>query len=242
MPSATTIMEVRSISMPPNFSGSTTAVSPSSPDFLQDPARDSAAPDAGWRRRAARLPCCQNSSVVRAIARCSSVKSSGVKISSGALGSIRNAPPFGLGNRNCRGCHDFSLSVFENAGGALAAADAHRHHAVFYVAALHFTQDGGGEFRARATQRMSEGDGAAVEVERSRFSPASRITARACTAKASFNSMTRYRRASTGQRERFGNRHHRADAHDFRRHATDGETDESGHRLQPEFLRFLLAT
>ena len=32
----------------------------------------------------------------------------------------------------------------------------------------------------------------------------------------------------------FGNRHHRADAHDLRRHAADGEADEARLRLQAQ--------
>ncbi len=54
--------------------------------------------------------------------------------------------------------------IFENAGSALAAADAHGDHAVSRVFAMHFAQDGGGEFRAGAAQRMAERDGAAVGI------------------------------------------------------------------------------
>src|SRR5271154_2114939 len=96
---------------------------------------------------------CQNSSVVFAIARCSSVKSSGVKISSGALRSIRNAPPLVLGIATVVVAINLPLiQIFENPRGALSAADAHCHHAVFYAAALHFAQNGGGQFRPGAAQ------------------------------------------------------------------------------------------
>ena len=70
-------------------------------------------------------------------------------------------------------------------------------------------------------------------------SPAARITASACAAKASLSSITPMSSSfRPGEREGFGNRHHRTDAHDFRRHAGRGEADEAGLRLQAEFSRF----
>ncbi len=81
--------------------------------------------------------------------------------------------------------------IFENSSCALAAADAHGHHAVARVLALHFAQDGGGELRAGAAQRMPQRDRAAVDVDACPDrGPALRITASAWTAKASFNSIT----------------------------------------------------
>ena len=57
------------------------------------------------------------------------------------------------------------LQVFENAGRAHAAADAHRDHAVARVAALQFAQQGGRELGAGAAQRMPQRDRAAVDVD-----------------------------------------------------------------------------
>src|SRR5580658_8121749 len=102
---------------------------------------------------------CQNSSVVLAMARCSSVKSSGVKISSGALRSIRNAPPLVFGIATVVVAMTYLLvQVFKNPRGALSTADAHCDHAVFYAPALHLAQNCCGQFRAGAAQRMPQGD------------------------------------------------------------------------------------
>src|SRR5271163_4139098 len=90
----------------------------------------------------------QNSSVVRAIARCSSVKSSGEKSSSGDVGSIRNPPPLCFVGEIVEDAIGIVPSqVFENAGSALASADTHGHHAVACILAMHFAQYGSGEFR-----------------------------------------------------------------------------------------------
>src|SRR5580698_11382243 len=108
---------------------------------------------------------CQNSSVVFAMARCSSVKSSGVKISSGELRSRRNAPPLVLGIATVVVAIIYLLiQIFENPRSALAAADAHCYHAVFYAAPLHLAQNCRGEFRSRAAQRMTQCNGAAVDI------------------------------------------------------------------------------
>src|SRR5690348_9714473 len=156
--------------MPPNFSGTSTPVRPSSPDFR----RTETATPGSW--------CCiasmfgtislfQNSSVVRAIACCSGVKSSGVNISSGAVLSIRKEPPlcFICGRVEVAIKTSFYSSclihILENAGGALSSADTHRDHAVFSVAATHFSKYGRGQFRASASQRMTQGDGAAVGID-----------------------------------------------------------------------------
>src|ERR1700733_2396883 len=87
----------------------------------------------------------QNSSVVRAMARCSSVKSSGEKSCSGDVGSMRNEPPLGLMGEIVEDAIGIiPYQVFENAGGALAAADTHGDHTVARVLAMHFAQNGGG--------------------------------------------------------------------------------------------------
>src|SRR5271157_5968533 len=108
----------------------------------------------------------QNSSVVRAMARCSSVKSSGEKSCSGDVGSMRNEPPLGVVGEIVEDAIGIiPYQVFENAGSALSAADAHRYHAVARVLAMHFAQNGGGEFGARAAQRMAQRNGAAIGVD-----------------------------------------------------------------------------
>src|SRR5580658_6137945 len=155
MPSPTSIAEVRSISMPPYFSGSSTAVRPISPAL-----RNTATATPGsWCWIASTfgaISLVQNSSVVRAMARCSSVKSSGEKSSSGVVGSIRNEPPLCFVGEIVEDAIGIvPYQVFENAGSALAPADAHGDHAVAGVLAMHFAQDGRGEFRARAAQGMA---------------------------------------------------------------------------------------
>src|ERR1700722_7740589 len=108
---------------------------------------------------------CQNSSVVFAMARCSSVKSSGVKISSGVLGSRKNSPPLVLGIATVVvAIIHLLIQIFENPRGALAAADAHCYHAVFYAAPLHLAHDCRGEFRSGTAEGMAQRDGAAVDV------------------------------------------------------------------------------
>ena len=57
------------------------------------------------------------------------------------------------------------LKSLENSGGAHATADAHCHHAVSSPSALHFTQDACGKLRARASQRVTKRNRAAVHVQ-----------------------------------------------------------------------------
>src|SRR5580693_2199982 len=122
--------EVRSISMPPNFSGITTAGRPSFPDFF----RIETATPGSWCWIASTLGAIsliQNSSVVRAMARCSSVKSSGVKTSDGSVGSMRNEPPLCfVGEIVEDAIGIIPYQIFENAGSALASADTHGDHTV----------------------------------------------------------------------------------------------------------------
>src|ERR1700723_3207315 len=100
------------------------------------------------------------------MARCSSVKSSGEKSCSGVVGSMRNDPPLGLVEEIVEDAIGIiPYQVFENAGSALSAADTHGDHTVARVLAMHFAQDSGSEFGARATQWMSERDGAPVGVD-----------------------------------------------------------------------------
>src|ERR1700693_2512874 len=53
---------------------------------------------------------------------------------------------------------------FEQAGAALAAADAHRHHAPFRLAPTSLLQDVAGQPRACHAERMADGDRAAIDV------------------------------------------------------------------------------
>src|ERR1700733_7396136 len=107
----------------------------------------------------------QNSSVVRAMARCSSVKSSGEKSCSGEVGSMRNDPPLCfVGEIVEDAIGVIPVQVFENAGGALASANAHGDHAVLRVLAMHFAQDCRGEFRTGSGEGMAERDGAAIGI------------------------------------------------------------------------------
>src|ERR1019366_136693 len=54
--------------------------------------------------------------------------------------------------------------VLNNSGSAHAAAYAHGHDAILAVTALQVANDGRGEFRASAAERMAERDRAAVRV------------------------------------------------------------------------------
>src|SRR2546426_8715931 len=93
----------------------------------------------------------QNSSAARAIARCSSVRSSGVKISCGVRSSSRNAQPFVFGTVTAAVAISVFLYSLENARGALAAADAHYHHSVHRLAAGHLTEDASRQLGPRAS-------------------------------------------------------------------------------------------
>src|SRR5450755_1589679 len=94
----------------------------------------------------------QKSSVVLAIARCSAVKSSGVNTSSGVVVSNRKPPPRCLVGERVDVAIGSSLilKIFEDGRRALAAADAHGHHAISAISALQLTQNRGGEFCASA--------------------------------------------------------------------------------------------
>src|SRR5207237_4628645 len=90
---------------------------------------------------------------------CSSEKSSGVKMSSPAVSSIRKLPP--------RLDVVTSLAIsnpLENSGSSHTAADAHRDHTVTGSASLHFVQQRCCQFRSRAAQRISQSHRSAVDV------------------------------------------------------------------------------
>ncbi len=92
MRSAVTISDGRSIAMPPYSSGIAIAVRPSSTDF-----RSTLIATPGFFSRIAgrfgSTSLAQNSSTMRPMARCSSLRSSGVKMSCGVDSSIRKAVP-----------------------------------------------------------------------------------------------------------------------------------------------------
>src|ERR1700719_3036138 len=108
----------------------------------------------------------QNSSVVRAMARCSSVKSSGVKISSGVVLSNRKDPPRCFVGETVVAAMITSLviQIFENSGRALPAAHAHGDHPILVVAARHLAENGSGELGPGAAQRMAQRDGPAIGI------------------------------------------------------------------------------
>src|SRR5579862_4264238 len=175
----------------------------------------------------------QNSSVVRAMARCSSVKSSGENSCSGSVGSMRKEPPLGfVGEIVEDAIGIIPYQVFENAGSALAAADAHSDHAVARVFAMHFPQNSGGKLGARTAQRMSQRDGAAVRVNAIQIQVRSANHSQRLSRERfiQFNDADVFR-FQTGQCERLRNSYNRSDSHDLGRYACHGETDETGHRL-----------
>src|SRR6185503_9041552 len=122
--------------------------------------------------------------------RCSSVKSSGVKISSGARSSIRNAPP--LTSFFCSATADIRLALslatkkhkshikknsyfvfyvpfcgsiysFENPCGAHATANTHRHHPVSSITTLQLAQNAGSQLCAGAAEGMTQRDRTPVD-------------------------------------------------------------------------------
>src|ERR1041385_8318613 len=119
--------------------------------------------------------------VVSAIMRCSSVKSSGVKISSGVRSSIRNAPP--LISFFCSATADIvlsplrllcvvaplreksSLEPLKNPGGAHSTTKTHRHHSIPAISSLQLPENTRSQLRARATERVAHRDRAAVNVD-----------------------------------------------------------------------------
>src|ERR1700733_841661 len=184
----------------------------------------------------------QNSSTVRPMARCSEVRSSGVKISLGVRSSMRKAPPFVLGNTTVAvAIQVLLLHSFKNTSGALAAAYAHGDQTVFRIAARHFQQDGGGEFGSRAPERMAQGDGASIDVDYFRIDAGLLDDGQGLHAEGlvQFDDAD-IAESEAGHFEGFGNGYNRADAHDFRRDAAGGEADEAGHGLKTQFAGFAL--
>src|SRR5579884_1241035 len=212
------------------------AMSPSSP-ALRSRARVMskclASISAAWGRTSLVV----KSTVVLAICRCSSVKSSGVKMSSGRRSSRRKLPP-----RKCLAAvvgvvaiGPFLLEVLENSGGAHAPSDAHRDHAVTGIAALHFLKDCGGDLRAGASEGMAERDSAAVdidavEVEAREPDHGERLDGEGFV---ELNDIDLVQREA-GQFERLGDGVDRANAHLFGLATRGGEAHEARQRADAE--------
>src|SRR3954470_19820393 len=110
--------------------------------------------------------------------RCSSVMSSGVKISSGVRSSTRKLPPLAATMGLCiSGARRASVAIFsfsfvrccelhalENAGRAHAPAHAHRDQAIARLAAVHLAHHLRGQLGAGGTEWMAQSDRAAVDV------------------------------------------------------------------------------
>src|SRR5882724_12059893 len=62
-------------------------------------------------------------------------------------------------------CTEPLRHALDDTRAAHAATDAHGHEAVALLAATKLVEDGDGQLRARATERMAERDGAAVDVD-----------------------------------------------------------------------------
>src|SRR5271165_5415146 len=78
---------------------------------------------------------------------------------------MRNEPPLGFVGEIVEDAIGIvPYEVFENTGCALAAADAHGHHAIARVFAMHFAEQRGGQLRAGAAEGMAERDRAAVGI------------------------------------------------------------------------------
>src|SRR5688572_16272392 len=114
-----------------------------------------------------------NSDAVCRISLCSSVSFSGVITVDGSVSAISHAPPFtaaslatlAIGPRfNNHQPAIRYLLTFEDASGSHTAADAHRHHAVSRLAAVHLVDQRRGQLRTGAPERVSQRDGTAVDV------------------------------------------------------------------------------
>src|SRR5215213_5659417 len=189
-----------------------------------------------------------NCRVVSAIMRCSSVKSSGVKISSGVRSSIRNAPPLisffysatadivssKSGNNPC----NLWLKSFKNSRGAHAAPDTHRHHSISSIAALELAQDAGSQLRARATERMAQRDRAAIDVDlirvqSQRLNHCDRLCRERFVQLDHINIGERQARELQNLR----NRENWSNAHLLRRTAGSRVSNEARHRLRTQLTR-----
>src|SRR5213596_2213388 len=129
--------------------------------------------------------------------------------------------------------------ALDDARTAHAAADAHGHEAVALLAAAKLVEDGYGQLRARATERMAERDGAAVDVDplarqRAFAHDGERLTSEGFV---EFDQVEVFE-LEAGLLEGFRNRGDRADAHDPRWHAAHRVSDEAGERLQSELVQF----
>ena len=107
----------------------------------------------------------------------------------------------------------------DNAGGAHAGTDAHRHHAVLAAGTLQAMRDGGDPDGAGGAERMAEGNGAAERIDLGRID-AEFLHHRQRLGGEGFVQLDPVEvvllDADLGQYLRDGG--NRADAHDFRRH------------------------
>src|SRR5690606_29500992 len=135
-----------------------------------------------------------------------------------------------------------SAADFEQTGGAHAAADAHAHDAVALAAPAELVQQRGGELRARAPERVPEGDGAAVDVE---------LVCRDAELALAVHGLSREGLVDLEQvdvvdlqarlREQLADGGHRPDAHDVGVDPGDGEAAQAPERLDAQLLRLALA-
>src|ERR1700722_12873207 len=211
---------------------------------------------AALRRQATATPCswccmastlgptslAQNSSTVRPMARCSGVKSSGVKISLGVRSSMRKAPPFVLGNTTVAvAIQVLLLHSFKNTTGARATAYAHGDQAVFRIAPRHLPQNRGSELGARASERMAQRDSASVDVDYFRIDTSLLHDGQGLHAEGlvQFDDAD-IAESEAGHFEGFGDGHDRADPHDFGGDAAGSKADEAGHGFKAQFAGFAL--
>src|SRR5213593_300066 len=134
------------------------------------------------------------------------------------------------------------LDALEDAGRALAGADAHRHHAVLQIVAAQRMHDGGRADRTGGAQRVAQRDRAAHRVDL-RGAQADGVDHRQRLCREGLVQLDPVDLVLRQTRvlQRGGDRLDRADAHDLGRHAARGEADEARQRLQVELLDGLLA-
>src|SRR4051812_3592562 len=165
MRSATMAEETLSMSEPPYCSGTSMLAMPISLAFFSR-SRVTWYSLCSIFSIAGRISCRANSSAVFAICWCSSVKSSGVKISFGLRSSRSQLPPaiFTFGTAVAVAICFPLVQILKYSRCAHAAAYTHRHDAILSIATLQLANDGGGQLCSGASQRMSECDCAAVGI------------------------------------------------------------------------------
>src|SRR5579862_7521932 len=131
-----------------------------------------------------------------------------------------------------------SSDRFQHGGDALPAADALGRERQALALPLEKSRGLAGDARAGGTQRMADGDGAAVQVHLRRIDlevaqAGDRLRGEGLVDLDEVDLVDRY----AGALQRLAAGRHRTDPHDLRRAAGDGDRADAGERLQPMLFR-----